>query len=84
MQFGLIGVGGYVAPRHMKAIKELGHELVVALDPNDSVGVLDSYFPDCKFFTSQERFDRHIIKIKTICWHTTSFSWTKRTSLITT
>lgn len=62
MNFGLIGAGGYVAPRHMKAIKELGHELVVALDPNDSVGVLDSYFPDCKFFTSQERFDRHIIK----------------------
>lgn len=62
MHFGLIGAAGFVAPRHMKAIKELGHELRVALDPHDSVGVLDSYFPECKFFTQRERFDRHIIK----------------------
>ena len=62
MKFGLIGAGGYVAPRHMQAIKDTGNELVVALDPNDSVGILDSYFPDCKFFTSQERFDRHCVK----------------------
>lgn len=62
MKFGLIGASGYVAPRHMQAIKDTGHELVVALDPNDSVGILDSYFPDCKFFTSMERFDRHIVK----------------------
>ena len=62
MNFGLIGVAGYVAPRHMQAIKETGNELVVALDPNDSVGVLDKYFPDCLFFTQQEPFDRHIVK----------------------
>ena len=62
MKFALIGAGGFVAPRHMQAIKDTGHELVVALDPNDSVGILDSYFPDCQFFTSQERFDRHVCK----------------------
>ncbi len=62
MKFGLIGAAGYVAPRHMQAIKDTGNELVVALDVNDSVGILDSYFPDCKFFTQQERFDRHIMK----------------------
>lgn len=59
-QFALIGAAGYVAPRHMKAIKETGNELVAALDPNDSVGVLDSYFPDADFFVEFERFDRHI------------------------
>jgi len=59
---GLIGAAGYVASRHMQAIKNTGNELVVALDPNDSVGVLDSYFPDCKFFTEFESFDRHIVK----------------------
>ena len=62
MNFGLIGAAGFVAPRHMKAIKENGHELVVALDPHDSVGILDSYFPECKFFTQEKRFDRHIVK----------------------
>jgi UDP-N-acetyl-2-amino-2-deoxyglucuronate dehydrogenase len=61
-RFGLIGAGGYVAPRHMQAIRDTGNELVVALDPNDSVGILDSYFPDCKFFTQAERFDRHVLK----------------------
>ncbi len=61
-KFGLIGAAGYVAPRHMQAIKDTGNELVVALDPNDSVGILDRYFPDCKFFTEVERFDRHILK----------------------
>jgi len=62
MRFGLIGAAGYVAPRHMQAIKDTGNELVVALDPNDSVGILDRYFPDCKFFTDQNRFDRHCVK----------------------
>ena len=62
MKFGLIGAGGYVAPRHMQAIKDTGHELVVALDPNDSVGILDKYFPDCKFFKDEHRFDRHCVK----------------------
>ena len=61
-KFALIGAAGYVAPRHMQAIKNTENELVVAFDPNDSVGILDSYFPDCKFFTRQESFDRHIIK----------------------
>ena len=58
--FALIGAAGYVAPRHMKAIKETGGELVAAMDPNDTVGVLDSYFPDARFFTEFERFDRYI------------------------
>lgn len=60
--FGLMGAAGYIAPRHMKAIKDTGNELVAALDPSDSVGILDSYFPTCHFFTEFERFDRHIDK----------------------
>ena len=63
-KFALIGAAGYIAPRHMKAIKETGNELVAALDPNDSVGILDSYFPDADFFTEFERFDRHIDKLR--------------------
>lgn len=62
--FGLIGVGGFVAPRHIKAIKETGNSLVAALDKHDSVGVLDAYFPKAAFFTEFERFDRHVEKIK--------------------
>ena len=58
--FALIGAAGYVAPRHMKAIKDTGNNLIAALDPNDSVGIIDSYFPDADFFTEFERFDRHI------------------------
>ena len=58
--FALIGAAGYIAPRHMKAIKETGNNLVAALDKNDSVGVIDSYFPDADFFIEFERFDRHI------------------------
>ena len=58
--FVLIGAAGYVAPRHMKAIKDTGNRLVAALDINDSVGVIDSYFPDADFFTEFERFDRHV------------------------
>lgn len=61
-KFALIGAGGYIAPRHMRAIKDTGSELVAALDKNDSVGVLDSYFPDASFFTEFERFDRHLEK----------------------
>lgn len=60
--FALIGAAGFVAPRHMKAIKDTGNKLVAALDPNDSVGILDSFFPDADFFTEFERFDRHIDK----------------------
>ena len=63
-KFALIGAAGYIAPRHMKAIKETGHELVAALDPKDSVGIIDSYFPDADFFTEFERFDRHIDKLR--------------------
>jgi UDP-N-acetyl-2-amino-2-deoxyglucuronate dehydrogenase len=62
--FALIGAAGYVAPKHMKAIKETGHNLVAALDKNDSVGVIDSYFPNASFFTEYERFDRHIEKLR--------------------
>ncbi len=57
--FALIGVGGYIAPRHLKAIKETGNNLVAAYDKNDSVGIIDSYFPKASFFTEQELFDRH-------------------------
>jgi len=61
-KFALIGAAGYVAPRHMKAIKDTGNCLVAALDKSDSVGILDSYFPGADFFTEYERFDRHIDK----------------------
>ncbi|MEO8823269.1 MAG: Gfo/Idh/MocA family oxidoreductase, partial [Ginsengibacter sp.] len=62
--FALVGAAGYIAPRHMKAIKDTGNELIAALDKNDSVGILDSYFPKADFFTEFERFDRHIEKLK--------------------
>jgi UDP-N-acetyl-2-amino-2-deoxyglucuronate dehydrogenase len=61
--FALIGAAGYIAPRHMTAIRDVGGKLVAALDPNDSVGILDSYFPEAHFFTEFERFDRHIDKL---------------------
>ena len=60
--FALIGAAGYIAPRHMQAIRETGNSLVAAFDPNDSVGIIDSHFPDAQFFTEFERFDRHIDK----------------------
>ncbi len=62
--FALIGAAGYIAPRHMKAIKVTGNELIAAFDPNDSVGIIDSHFPDANFFTEFERFDRHIDKLR--------------------
>lgn len=62
--FILIGAGGYIAPRHMKAIKDTGNNLLAAIDKHDSVGVLDSYFPNADFFTEFERFDRHVEKLK--------------------
>ncbi len=62
--FALIGAAGYVAPRHMLAIKAVGGNLRVAYDPNDSVGVIDSHFPDAHFFTEFERFDRHVDKLR--------------------
>ena len=62
--FALIGAAGYIAPRHMKAIKDTGNKLIAALDKNDSVGILDSYFPEADFFIEFERFDRHIEKLR--------------------
>ena len=62
--FALIGAAGFVAVRHMRAIAETGNRLVAALDPNDSVGVLDAHFPDAHFFVEFERFDRHIDKLR--------------------
>jgi UDP-N-acetyl-2-amino-2-deoxyglucuronate dehydrogenase len=62
--FALIGAAGYIAPRHMKAIKETGNNLVAALDKSDNVGILDSYFPEANFFTEFERFDRHLYKLR--------------------
>ncbi len=63
-KFALIGAAGYIAPRHMKAIKETGGMLVAALDPMDSVGIIDSYFPSADFFIEPERFDRHLDKLR--------------------
>jgi len=62
--FALIGASGYIAPRHLKAIKNTGNNLAAAYDPFDSVGIMDSYFPDSDFFVEFERFDRHIDKLK--------------------
>ncbi|GJM34458.1 MAG: oxidoreductase [Saprospiraceae bacterium] len=62
--FALIGAAGYVAPRHMEAIKATGNNLVAALDRSDSVGIMDSYFPKADFFVEFERFDRHLEKLK--------------------
>lgn len=59
-QYALIGAGGYIAPRHLRAIKETGGNLAAALDPSDSVGIMDSYFPETRFFTEFERFDRYL------------------------
>jgi UDP-N-acetyl-2-amino-2-deoxyglucuronate dehydrogenase len=63
-RFALLGAAGFVAPRHMKAIKDVGGDLKVAFDPNDSVGVIDSYFPNADFFVEFERFDRHVDKLR--------------------
>lgn len=62
--FALMGAAGFVAPRHLKAIQHTGNTLLAAFDPNDSVGVIDSYFPKAHFFTEFERFDRHLEKLK--------------------
>ncbi|MBQ5458744.1 MAG: Gfo/Idh/MocA family oxidoreductase [Bacteroidales bacterium] len=62
--FAIIGVGGYIAPRHLKAIKETGNNLLVALDKSDSVGIMDSFFPKADFFTEPERFERHVYKLQ--------------------
>jgi UDP-N-acetyl-2-amino-2-deoxyglucuronate dehydrogenase len=64
INFALIGAAGYIAPRHMKAIKDTGNQLVCALDPYDGVGIIDSYFPEADFFIEPERFDRHLDKLR--------------------
>jgi UDP-N-acetyl-2-amino-2-deoxyglucuronate dehydrogenase len=61
--FALIGAAGYIAPRHMKAIKDTGNDLCAAYDVFDSVGIIDSFFPDCSFFTQYELFERHVTKM---------------------
>ena len=63
-QFVLVGAAGFVAPRHMKAIRDTGNQLVAAMDPKDSVGIIDSYFPEADFFVEFERFDRHVDKLR--------------------
>ncbi|MBT5095896.1 MAG: Gfo/Idh/MocA family oxidoreductase, partial [Halobacteriovoraceae bacterium] len=71
MKFGIVGVGGYIAPRHLKAIQECGGELVVAMDPVDSVGILDRDFHDVEFFLNEKEFENYITQNKidylTIC-----------------
>ncbi|HLP51922.1 MAG TPA: Gfo/Idh/MocA family oxidoreductase [Chitinophagales bacterium] len=62
--FVLIGASGYIAPRHLKAVKDTGNQLLAAYDPFDSVGIMDSYFPNADFFVEFERFDRHVDKLK--------------------
>jgi UDP-N-acetyl-2-amino-2-deoxyglucuronate dehydrogenase len=62
--FAITGVAGYIAPRHLKAIKETGNNLIAAIDPHDSVGILDQYFSHASFFTEFERFDRHLEKLR--------------------
>lgn len=62
--FTITGASGYIAPRHLKAIKETGNNLLAALDPNDSVGILDGYFDEVPFFTEFERFDRYLEKLR--------------------
>ena len=62
--FAITGVAGYVAPRHLRAIRDTGNKLLAAVDPHDSVGILDSYFNRVSFFTEFERFDRHIEKLR--------------------
>lgn len=65
-RFALIGAAGYIAPRHMKAIKDTQNMLVAAYDPYDGVGIMDNHFPDADFFTEFERFDRHVDKLKRV------------------
>lgn len=65
-KFGLIGVGGYVAPRHLRAIRDTGNELRICFDPNDSVGIIDQYFPGAEYFFNLERFEREIAKTSSV------------------
>jgi UDP-N-acetyl-2-amino-2-deoxyglucuronate dehydrogenase len=62
--FALIGAGGYIAPRHFKAIKETGNHLVAAFDKNDSVGIIDSHYPEAEYFIEFERFEAYLENLK--------------------
>lgn len=62
--FAIVGVAGFIAPKHLKAIKETGNRVVVAMDKHDAVGIMDSYFPESNFFTEYERFDRFLEKLR--------------------
>ena len=62
--FAIIGVAGYIAPRHLRAVKDTGNNLCAAYDIFDSVGIMDSFFPDASFFTEFELFDRHLSKMR--------------------
>ena len=62
--FGITGIAGYIAPRHLQAIKDTGNRLIAAMDPHDSVGIIDRFFPNAAFFTEFERFDRHLEKLR--------------------
>ncbi|MDX2286243.1 MAG: Gfo/Idh/MocA family oxidoreductase [Bacteroidia bacterium] len=62
--FGITGVAGYIAPRHLQAIYDTGNKVIAALDPHDSVGIMDRYFPDASYFSEFERFDRHLERLK--------------------
>lgn len=62
--FALIGAGGYIAPRHLRAIKDTSNKLIAAYDRFDSVGIMDSFFPECSFFTENEQFDRYCSKVR--------------------
>jgi UDP-N-acetyl-2-amino-2-deoxyglucuronate dehydrogenase len=64
LNFALVGAAGYIAPRHMKAIKETGNNLVAALDPYDGVGIMDGFFPEAEYFIEPERFDRYLDKLR--------------------
>ena len=64
INFALTGLAGYIAPRHLQAIRDTGNRLVAAVDPHDSVGIMDQYFPEAAFFTEFERFDRHLEKLR--------------------
>ncbi len=63
-KFAIIGVAGYIAPRHLQAIRDTNNTVVAALDKSDTVGIMDSYFPQAQFFTEFERFDRQLDKMK--------------------
>ncbi len=62
--FAITGLAGYIAPRHLQAVKETGNNLIAAIDPHDSVGIIDRFFPGCAYFREFERFDRHIEKLR--------------------